>query len=313
MDRSGNYRIVFLNKVHSDPQRARVIGVYKDYLDDGTGRLKQVSLFVHTTNDPDINHSVDLNMLENLETMKTLEGATRYYDRRLVDPDNHPDDDHMGFHMFPNPYVLESWWITGARGSGKTLTTVRLLKMLTKMQPERDVVLITANTEAEEYEPFDPIIVRFTENDTAEQVATKLDIDNYKGCIVVFDDFDDAVGKSKQRYHQLLNTIINRGRHFDIICYCTYHLATKGSNTRTAVNGADRCVVFPGANAGAQLCYFLENYCGISKKLPRGVPKGSVSELQRVLNSGSRWVMIGNHAPRYIMSNIGVYLRKFRV
>ena len=65
--------------------------------------------------------------------------------------------------------------------------------------------------------------------------------------------------------YNILNQILEIGRHFKIHCIVTNHLPTNGKDTRRILNEAHTVTYFP-HSAGGKIKYLLEEYVGLDRK-----------------------------------------------
>ena len=82
----------------------------------------------------------------------------------------------------------------------------------------------------------------------------------------IFDDIDVISNKKiREAVYDILNQILEIGRHYKIDCICTNHLPTNGKETRRILNEAHTITYFP-HNAGGKIKYLLEEYVGLDRK-----------------------------------------------
>jgi len=82
----------------------------------------------------------------------------------------------------------------------------------------------------------------------------------------IFDDIDVISNKKiREAVYDILNQILEIGRHYKIDCICTNHLPTNGKETRRTLNQAHAVVYFP-HSAGGTIKHLLEEYVGLDRK-----------------------------------------------
>ncbi|MFM7986305.1 MAG: hypothetical protein ACKPKO_44030, partial [Candidatus Fonsibacter sp.] len=87
--------------------------------------------------------------------------------------------------------------------------------------------------------------------------------------VCIFDDIDVISDKKiREAVYNILNQILEIGRHFKIHCIVTNHLPTNGKDTRRVLNEAHTVIYFP-HSAGGQIKYLLEEYVGIGQEADR--------------------------------------------
>jgi hypothetical protein len=95
-------------------------------------------------------------------------------------------------------------------------------------------------------------------------------IDDFKNCLVIFDDIDTILNKEHiAALDQLQGSILESGRHTNTTILITSHLATKGHSTRTIMSEAHQIIIFP--QSGMLLNNLLSNYMGLSTKQIRTI------------------------------------------
>ena len=85
--------------------------------------------------------------------------------------------------------------------------------------------------------------------------------------------------------------ILETGRHFNISCVYTSHVACAGIDTKRILNEAHSITIFPHGLGGRSMKYLLENYLGLDK-----------DQVKRIKKLGSRWVSILKTFPMIVLS-----------
>jgi hypothetical protein len=123
-------------------------------------------------------------------------------------------------------------------------------------------------------------------------VDDPLDTEMFKDSMVIFDDIDVIRDKEiKEAVYDILNGILEIGRHFNIDCILTNHLPSNGKDTRRILNECHSITYFPHAGAGRQQRYFLENYAGLD-----------VKEMKKIKKMNTRWATIFKTYPMCVMT-----------
>lgn len=188
------------------------------------------------------------------------------------------------------------YYITGASGSGKSYYTMNLVNEYKKMYPKNDLFLLTS------VEPdgsaIDKIkgLKRFKLDESFLKEPFK--IEDFKNCMVIFDDTDAISNKPlKQKLTALLDLILDTGRHTNTSCIYTSHIANAGLQTKHILSEAHSITIFPKTLGGRAMKYLLDNYLGLDKQ--------QIKKLKRV---DSRWVTIVKTYPMCVLGEKQCYI-----
>jgi hypothetical protein len=117
-----------------------------------------------------------------------------------------------------------------------------------------------------------------------------IEVAELKESVVIFDDIDVISDRRiKEAVYDILNKVLEIGRHFKITCVVTNHLPTNGRDTRRILNEAHTIVYFP-HSAGGKIRYLLTEYLGLDRK--------TISHIKR---QNSRWCCIFKNYPQIYM------------
>ena len=90
---------------------------------------------------------------------------------------------------------------------------------------------------------------RFKIDDSLHEDPIK--IEDLKDSIVIFDDIDVISNKKiKEAVYNILNQVLEIGRHYKISCIVTNHLPTNGNWTRRILKESSCFVYFPASSSG---------------------------------------------------------------
>ena len=118
-----------------------------------------------------------------------------------------------------------------------------------------------------------------------------LQAEELKDSVVIFDDIDVISNrKIKEAVYNILNQVLEIGRHYRTSCIVTNHLPTNGNWTRRILNESSSYIYFP-ASAGGKVKYLLTEYLDIDKK-----------QIKYFKNCHTRWVCIGKNFPQYYIT-----------
>jgi hypothetical protein len=188
------------------------------------------------------------------------------------------------------------YYITGASGSGKSYYTMNLVNEYKKMYPKNDLFLLSS------VEPdgsaIDKIkgLKRFKLDDTFLKENFK--IEDFKDCLIIFDDTDVVSNKFlKAKLTQLLDLLLQTGRHTRTSVVYTSHLANAGFATKQILNEAHSITIFPKTLGGRAMKYLLDNYLGFDKQ-----------QIKKLKKLDSRWVTIVKTYPMCILAEKDCYI-----
>jgi len=154
------------------------------------------------------------------------------------------------------------FYITGPSGSGKSTYTRKYLEQYKKKFKNRPIYLFSSLPTDESLDKIKP--KRFKLNEALHEDPIK--VAELAESMCIFDDIDVISNKKvREAVYDILNQILEIGRHYKIDCICTNHLPTNGKETRRNLNEAHTITYFP-HNAGGKIKYLLEEYVGLDRK-----------------------------------------------
>jgi len=184
-------------------------------------------------------------------------------------------------------------YITGPSGSGKSWYANTYIDNYKKTFPKNKIYM------------FSPVLE--DESISTEIKRVKLDqrmisdpikVKELESSLVIFDDIDVIKDKKlREAIYDLLNEVLEIGRHIKVSCIITNHLPTNGKETRRMLNEAHAITYFPAAGSKVQLNRLLEQYIGMDKK-----------DIKKAKQSGSRWVTVFKNYPQFVMTENEMYL-----
>jgi hypothetical protein len=196
----------------------------------------------------------------------------------------------QNFQQIPNITTeRQILYITGASGSGKSYFAKKFIDQYKQIYPKREIYLFSSLTDDSS---IDKIKNLRRIKLTAEFLHDDIEAKDFKDSLVIFDDTDCIVDKKmKIKINGILNMILETGRHFNISCIYTSHVACAGNDTKRILNEAHSITIFPHGLGGRSMKYLLENYLGLDK-----------DQVKRIKKLGSRWVSILKTFPMIVLS-----------
>ena len=198
-------------------------------------------------------------------------------------------DDEGIFELLPSPDKgkREVWYIAGQSGSGKSYIAKGLADMYHKLFPDRGVYLISKLKEDETLDKL-KFLKRLNLQTFVEDYP---DLEEFKDCLVIFDDYDTLTGDVQKVVEKLVDDLAIMGRHTNTSMLCLSHYLTNYKKTRLLLNEATHIVVYPLSTSYHALRYLLKNYVGVDE-----------DDLKRQRRLGSRWLCYAKGFPQYMVS-----------
>ena len=125
----------------------------------------------------------------------------------------------------------EILYITGPSGSGKSTYTRKYLKQYEKKYKNRPIYLFSSLPSDESLDKVQPKRIKL--NETMLTDPTK--VEELRESICILDDVDVISDKKIwEAVYDVLNQVLETGRHYKIHCVVTNHLPTNGKDTNEA-------------------------------------------------------------------------------
>jgi hypothetical protein len=197
-----------------------------------------------------------------------------------------PMDSH--FELLPSSDVKkrEVWYVAGASGSGKSYIAKEYAKYYQKLFPERSVYLISKLTSDETLDKIKPKRI-----DVSTLVSDYPDVEEFRECLVIFDDIDCFTGNTLKAVHQLIDDLAITGRHAHTSIMFLTHYITNYKKTRLILNESTHFVVYPQATSYHSLRYLLKTHIGMED-----------DEIKHLRKLG-RWVCISKNYPQTLIAS----------
>jgi hypothetical protein len=188
----------------------------------------------------------------------------------------------------------ERIYYCGPTGAGKSHSMGQYIKNFKKVFPKKRIILFSDQPKDEVLDQFKPIRIIINE----ELLDDPIDVEELKDSLVIFDDIDSITNKKlKNLIETLRDTILKRGRHFEIYALCSNHQCTEYRQTRELLSASNIIYFYPQSGATYSIKYVLNKYIGLDK-----------AQIDKIFKLKSRWVAIHKQAPMYVMYSHGIYL-----
>ena len=209
-----------------------------------------------------------------------------------------PDDDGFSkvelkkdqFTLLPNKNGRTIFYITAPSGSGKSYLAKEIISEYHKMFPKNNIYVFSS---LESDETIDTLkYIKRIKLDKPEYLEAELKAEDFKDSLTLFDDVDVISNKKiLKKTMEILNSILQTGRHFNVSCIYTSHASTAGHATKIILAESHCIVFFPSCAGGKVLNYLADQYLGLNK-----------AQIDKLKKSQSRWVAVFRKYPRAIVT-----------
>lgn len=207
------------------------------------------------------------------------------------------DREDQYFQLIPNPETeRQILYITGSSGSGKSYFTKKYCREFARIFPKRPIIMISSVDKDDSVDDIKNL--KRMKIKTKEFLDDEFSIDDFKDCLVIFDDTDCITDKKlRTKVNSILGMILETGRHTNTYCIYTSHLATAGNDTKRILNESHSITFFPKTMGGRMMKYLCENYLGLDKK--------EIDHLKRI---PSRSITVMKTYPKVVLGDKDVFL-----
>lgn len=185
-------------------------------------------------------------------------------------------------------------YITGASGSGKSTYISKYCKQYKKVFPDNEIYVFSALKEDESLDACSPKRICIDDR----MISDPLSVEDFKDSMVIFDDID-VISDKKHRdaVYNLLNALLETGRHTKTSVFISNHLPTAGKDTRRVLNEAHSVIFFPHSGSGVGMKRLLCDYLGLDKDINKKLRKMK-----------TRWACYFKSYPNIIMTERCIWL-----
>lgn len=180
-------------------------------------------------------------------------------------------------------------YISAPSGAGKSYWVSQYCNNYKLLYPKNNIIVFSRLQDDSSLDRISNLIRIPITNDL---ITDPIDIqEDFKNCCVIFDDCDTIGDKNHRRaVMQIMDDILQTGRHSNTTCLITSHLSTNYKETRIVLAEAHKFVLFPKSSTKSSMDRILDAYLGLDK-----------DERRAVYKMPSRWVCIHKHHPRYLL------------
>lgn len=191
--------------------------------------------------------------------------------------------------------VREVNYICGKSGSGKSTMAAMIADKYKRLKPNRPIYLFSVFDKDPALDYLGLFRIKMDENLINNPIDIQKEIKG--GALIIFDDVNPQTifnKKLKEAIEKLKLEILEYGRKNNIDCIFTSHLINPNDRNfgRIIMNELTKLVIFPKRGGSySQQSYALTKHMGFSKK-----------EAKQILDLESRWVLVSNTSPEYILT-----------
>ena len=199
------------------------------------------------------------------------------------------------FQQIPDKHTeRQIMYITGASGSGKSTYIAKYCKQYKKVFPDNEIYVFSALTEDESLDACEPKRIIIDDR----MISDPLTVNDFRDSMVIFDDID-VISNKKHRdaVYNLLNALLETGRHEKCSIAISNHLPTAGRDTRRVLNEAHSVIWFPHSGSGVGMKRLLCDYLGLDKDINKKLRKMK-----------TRWCCYFKNYPSILMTEHNIWL-----
>jgi hypothetical protein len=218
--------------------------------------------------------------------------------QKIVHLSDTPDEDGFSkvelktdkFTLLPSKTGRTIFYITAPSGSGKSFLSKEIIQEYHRMHPKNPIYIFSS---LEDDPTLDSLkYLKRIKLTKTEFLEAELKAEDFKDSLTLFDDVDVISNKKVlKKTMDILNSILQTGRHYNVSCIYTSHASTAGHNTKIVLNEAHVIVFFPSTASGKMLKYLCDQYLGLSKQ-----------QIDKMKHMQSRWCAVFLSFPRAIVT-----------
>jgi hypothetical protein len=185
-------------------------------------------------------------------------------------------------------------YITGASGSGKSTYCANYITEYKKIYPKNNIYVFSALKDDDSLDKIEPKRIKIDER----LITDPLLVEDFKDSLVVFDDIDVISDKAQRKaVYQILNEILETGRHWKCSCLVTNHLPTAREETRRILNECHSITYFPHSGNKSTLKRLLTEIIGLDKE-----------DIIKIKKMKTRWCTIFKNYPQIAMTEKDMWI-----
>lgn len=187
-------------------------------------------------------------------------------------------------------------YVSGMSGAGKSYFCRQYIERYRKKYPKRNIFVFSSLPSCKTLDKL-KYLKRIKINEP-EFMTRNLSAPDFADSLCLFDDIDVIINKKiKTKVYDIMNSILQIGRHHNATALVTSHNCTNGADTKITLNEATSIVLFPKASGNKSLLYISDAYLGLDSK-----------QAKDLKNIEGRFVCIVRSHPRCVFSLKKIYL-----
>jgi len=237
---------------------------------------------------------------EGEQPIATVNKRTLYLNQNMVEDGkrNIQLSGDMKLQQIPSNNERDVLYISAMSGSGKSYYTAEYVKQYHKKYPKNEIYLFSTIDDDKCLDCLKYIRRINIKSDAFFQ--TDITAKDFEKACVIFDDCDVISNKNiKKKVFQILDEILQTGRHFHTTCIFTSHNATAGGQTKVILNEATSITIFPQTAGNKSLNYLCDQYLGLDK-----------NQIKMLKQAEGRWATFIRAYPRCIITEKTAFLIK---
>lgn len=199
------------------------------------------------------------------------------------------------FETLPNFDIeRECGYVCGKSGSGKSTFVSMYLDKYKKKYKNNEIYLFSKINDDDKINKYKPIKIKLD----ADLLDDDLEPVDFKNSLCIFDDIDTVKDpKVKKEVYNILNSILQEGRHYNVSVLVTNHSPSDREKTKIIFGESHFITYFPHGGSQKQLKYMLESHADLDKKLQK------YNKMSK-----SRWACVKNECPQHVILEKEIYL-----
>jgi hypothetical protein len=187
-------------------------------------------------------------------------------------------------------------YVAGQSGSGKSHYILKYAEQYHRMFPTNDIYLFSTLSSDSTLDKANCCVKKVLLNNNF--LNEDFSIDDFAHSLLIFDDVDTISNtKMKNKVYEILNMVLETGRHSKTSVAYSSHLACKGNESKRILNECHSVTIFCKTMGSRSLKYLLDNYFGLDK-----------NEVKKIKSLPSRAVTILRSYPTVILSEKSAYV-----
>jgi hypothetical protein len=208
-------------------------------------------------------------------------------------------ENEFQFQQIPNQdKERDVLYVAGASGSGKSHYIKQFVKQYIKMYPKRDLFLFSFLNEDKTLDEIKKI--QRIDIYNPEFLSSDIKSEDFKDSLVILDDCDAIPErKVKAKVMNLVNQMLQLGRHDNITICWACHEVCNAHETKVILSESHSLTIFPLVMGNAKLFYLLHNYYGMDK--------AQIEKFKNVAED-TRAITVFRTYPKIVMSERKIYI-----